>query len=1138
MPDQGAPESLFACEGGLDNRSAPISAARGTLSSCYNFEKDQGPGYVKRLGWCRYDGRIQGPENDSALVLNFTVPNWNGTPFQYGEQVRLTAAGFAQLQAIVIGFSSISVSGIPPFLVLAYPVTDFPHTVDLTGFPNLTGVQGLVSGAQLTQITGAKLMNDSSLTVLQYDAIKASVQSAHAASVQACPGRNESPLDAIFTYGNKTYTIHDCVLFTFTQGNSTSQNPVEGHCLRDQTTGHFLGRILSVVSQGGTGDWRAGGFVGTFVVYDYPLGQAFPNATDRMDLYDATNTILITANVARFGSAAASVVDPTLTRACLYSTYEQYVKDIPMTITSPIQSQFAPPTWARVRMTRELPFSQPQSGSTAGVGFGATGSNQYSVYEYSRQGLTQQLTALTPVSVGPNLGTTAGESNTTVPMWTTPGNILGNVGTANATIAQPPAGLVRTTDFLFATGFNFAIPVDAVILGVQLTVAVQDTVANGTYTDFSVNLLGSQFPGGFSRTNKAYRDAGFTTVLTDRIYGSSTDLWGEQLTPAIINDPSFGVEIRFQRLNVAGIGAAMQTNNWRFAVTYAPRSRVVYIRDPTAVTVTDIQATVIDYQIDAGDFVTQTATGVLVVQIGATEAAGTSAGKARQIGPRNEIRDAASTGANVPHGNLLAYTTAEDYPVTFPASAALDNNSAKYEVIEANFWDTPEGRAAFFVNGVERAVQFDGTYCVRIHTGRTDDLDTPRHIAAHGSPTPYLYLGFPSGGLSSTGGGHPTHYLGSPDPVTFVFGEPVTGLLSLNGQTLGVWTDRATRGLQGNNPSTATPFMVSPAINCIEYTLVNLVGEAVWCSYRGVETIRTVNAYGDFETLPLSAAAQLWLQPRIQVDSRIGSRVSRPVYAIGIRNKRQYRLYFQDGYVFTLTMFDAGDLPVCMTGRMIRPNAPFSEGNVSFPYNNEPYNSGVIRHLYNGTRTDGKELILATWENQNSGLVPAADGGNNIGPYFPYGARLDCGFNDDRLPSMPCSIEFNAIYTGHPMQTQQWTSGTLFVQAYGATGFAIYTKTDYDSPIFDQANNAPLVGNPPASDVYVQTYQLPLIESRAFIPVPNRMLNFNIGGYGDATNSLKLRIDGTQNNGISPAVVPMRITHINIENLPAAVKTS
>lgn len=1131
MSDSGAPESLIACEGGLDNRAAPISAAKGTLAACYNFEKDQGPGYVKRLGHCRYDGRIQGPENDAALVIFFNIGALAGT-FQYGEQVRIVAAGFASIQAIVIGFNNLSVGGLTPFLVVSYPVTDFPHQVDLTGFPPTTGVTGLVSGATLSAITSAKLMNDSSLTVLQYDYVKSFVQYAHAGAVKAVPGRNESPVDAIFTYGNNTYAIHDCVIFNFANGGGSglTTTPLEGHCLRHFATGNFMGRILAITNT--NGDWTSGGLTGSFVVYDYPLGQAFPAAADRIDLYDATNTTLLFAQVVRFGTAIASAVNAAQTRALLYSTYEQYVKDIPMTITSPIQSQFAPPTWSRVRIGRELAYSQAQSGSANGIGFGAVGANQYSIYEYSRQSLTAAAQALVPINTGEKPPVTATESNPT-PHWVNINNI--KVQDAVTATYNTLVNNGNVTDFLQATAFDLSgIPADSIILGIQVRCRWQGTVTAAAYVDETVSLMGNNFANGRGTTNKASRIPS-ALALTDYNYGSASDTWGEQLTVAQLQDPSFGVAIRFQRI-ANPVGGVVGVDFVGMTISYAPPTRTVYIRDPGAVTVTDVLANVIDYQIDSGDFVTATAVGVLTVSIGATEAAGTPAGKARRIGKGNEIRDAASTGANVPHGSLLAYTTGEDSPITFPASAALDNAGSRYEVMDANFWDTPDARAAFIANGVEYCTQFDGTFFVRIHTGRAPMLDCPRHVAAHGSPTPYLYLGFASGGISTTGGGHPTHYLGSPDPQTFVFGEPITGMLSINGQTLGVWTDRATRGLQGNNPATATPFMISPAINCIEYTLVNLVGEAVWTSYRGVETLRTVNSYGDFETLPLSAAAQLWLQPRIQVDSRIGSRVSRPVYAIGVRNKRQYRLFFQDGYFFTLTMFDAGDIPVCMTGRMIRPNVPLPEGNVTYPYNNEPYNSGVIRHIYNGTRSDGKELIFCSFENQNV-FVPAADG-TNIGPYFPYGVRLDCGFNDDVLPAMPCYIEFNSIYAGNPVQGQQFNSGTIFTQAYGGTIYNIYTKTDFDGPIYDQANNAPLVGSPPTSDIYVQTITLPLIETRAFIPVPNRMLTFNIAGYGEAINSLRLRIDGTQTYGLSAVSVPLRITHLNIETLPGAVKTA
>lgn len=1123
-------ETLVACEGGLDLRSSAINAPKGTLSGCYNYEKDQGPGYAKRLGWCRYDGRVQGPEHDAALVIFFNVGQLTGL-FQYGEQVTLLpSGGFPSMTMIVIGFNFLSISGLQPFLVLAYPVTKFTNAVDVTGFPTNTAIAGLNSGASIATIISAKLMNDSTLTVTQYDAIKGFIQYMHAQSVLAVPGRNESPLDAIFTYNNNSYAIHDCVVLRYTAGITTGAvgAPLEGHCIRDHASGHFLGRILQII---GSGQWTDGGVAGAIVVYDYPLGQAFPAPGAALDLYDATNVTLLQATFALYAAAQLSA-DAATTRALLYTTYEQFVKDAPNNGTTLLTTQVAPPTWTRPRLGRELPYTCIGGAST--LGFGPTGANTYSVYEYSRQGLTQGLGQVFALNTGEKAPTVAGEPGSP-PHWINVNNIKVQDAVDATYPVQPVVGSV--TDFVYASAFDFsAIPAGSIILGIQVRLHWHNLgIGVGLYKDSTVSLIGNNFPTGRSTNNYATNTPSVTGAgYADITYGSSLDMWHEQLTVAQIQDPSFGVGFQFQKLTVGA--AAIGVDFIGMTVYYASSTRSVYIRDPLATTVTDVIANVIDYQIDSGDFLTSTATGVLTVLIGTTEPAGTVAGKARRIARNNEIRDAPSTGANVPHGNLLAYCAGEDYPISFPPSANLDAVTSRYEVTDANFWDLPNARAAYIVNGCEFCVQFDGTYFIRIHTGRPPTLDAPRHVTAHGSPTPQLYLGFQTGSMSVTAAGHPTHYLGGyPSVATFAFGEPITGLLSVNGQTLGVWTDRSTRGVQGTSPDPSvgglTPFMISPAINCIEYTLVNLVGEAVWTSYRGVETLRTVNAYGDFETLPLSAAAQLWLQPRIQVDSRIGSRPSRALYAVGIRNKRQYKLFFEDGYYFCLTMFDAGDVPVCTTGRYVRPViTQLAEGTTA--YNQEPWDSAVVRHVYNGTRSDGKELIFVAFENLNPAFVPAAGVGASNGPYFPYGARLDCGFNDDVLAAMPCYIEFNAIYVGHPAQMQQFQGGTIYAQAYGGTVFTVYTKTDFDGPIFDTANvsSSPLL--PPKPQVYQQSIALPLIESQAFIPVPYRTILFDCEGEG---RTLKIRIDGTQVIGLTPVVMPMRVTHINITTAGEAV---
>lgn len=1114
------PETLVSIEGGVDLRTSSINSPKGSLTNCLNFEKDQGAGLVRRLGWTRYDGRVSGPEIDDAVICFYNSANKTGV-FLYGEQVTIFSAGRPTLNAIFIGDAA-PTGSFPSALALAYPIQTFTDWTDVTAYPNATVITGVSSGAQVTVLTGPPvLMNVSDITIPWYDNIKNVIQLAHSASVGKVPGRNESPIDAEFTYGNNSYAIHDCVTYTFTDGMGTTVFPLEGHHLVDRASGNQLGIILSVRLT--SGDWTAGDAAGQFVVYDYPLGQSFPSIGDQVDLYSADGTTKLVNAVCLFGTTASTSADPNNTRALLYETYEQYVKNQSYAkaygaqIIDPPKWQVpSPPTWTRPRITRELPYYLSATGSPAG--FGPKGQLDYSIYEYSRQGLTANIQLLDPVNTGevfPTVAATPGG-------WVNPNNILVQDGAVATWTSSAAAGQV--TSFLSGNTFNFAsIPDDSTILGVVVRLRADGNAAgtNG-WIDSEVRLTSSAFPNGIGSQNKAN---GFILpgVLTDRTYGGSTDAWGEQLTTAIIKDPSFGVAVRWRKLN-GTIASAVQVDAYAITVYYTPTTRTVWIRDPTIVAAPaqDVAANIIHYCVDTGDasFVVKDAVGVLTVVIGTSEYQGTAAGKIRRLKAGDEIRTGPSNPAtNAATGDLLAYVGAEDYPSTFPPGAAIDANISRYEVIDANFWDVPEGRAAYIANGAEYATMWDGTFTVRIRTGRPAISDNPRHLAAH---LGYLHLGFAAGAVVNTATGKPLTVVGAIGAAVYNFGEPITGMLTLNGQTLGVWTDRSTRGLQGNSPTTAgggsgyTPMMISPAINCIEYTLVNLVGQAVWTSYRGVETVRTVNAYGDFETLPLSAAAQLWLQGRLQADLAIGSRPSRALYAIGVRNKRQYRLYFADGYVYTLTMFDAGDQPVSTFQRVERPNS-MTTGTVP---NTFPTNAGVIRHIYSGTLSDGKEVILASFENQNSTVVTTG-----ITPYFPYVVKIDSGYADDVASYMPCFMELAAIYPAYPTIDNQWQSATVFVNAYGGSQLTLYTRVKFDAPIIDFTFFEEIIKSDDP-DVRSETQVLPLIEYRAYIPVPQRYLKFDTQAEG---RMLKLLIDGTQKPALlNPALVPVRITHISL----------
>lgn len=101
------------------------------------------------------------------------------------------------------------------------------------------------------------------------------------------------------------------------------------------------------------------------------------------------------------------------------------------------------------------------------------------------------------------------------------------------------------TSRLKATGFGFAIPAGATILGIvaEIEVKASMTGSPGTSVDCSDNEALLVKAGTASGTNKSAA-AGITTTDTYKSFGGPTDLWGLSLTPADVNSSDFGFQYR------------------------------------------------------------------------------------------------------------------------------------------------------------------------------------------------------------------------------------------------------------------------------------------------------------------------------------------------------------------------------------------------------------------------------------------------------------------------------------------------------------------------------------------------------------------------------------------------------------------
>lgn len=136
--------------------------------------------------------------------------------------------------------------------------------------------------------------------------------------------------------------------------------------------------------------------------------------------------------------------------------------------------------------------------------------------------------------------------------WTNPSNIYtsNNTYAVSASIASS-----STSGYLTCTGNGFSIPTGATIDGIEVTVEaknqlsgngfqlrVQSSEANIRYAGATISALP---PSGIA--NQTWN----STSDQSKTFGGSTNLWGATLTPAIVNDSTFGFRCRFFNLNAS-----------------------------------------------------------------------------------------------------------------------------------------------------------------------------------------------------------------------------------------------------------------------------------------------------------------------------------------------------------------------------------------------------------------------------------------------------------------------------------------------------------------------------------------------------------------------------------------------------------
>lgn len=916
------PLNPVSFRGGVDLMTPATSVAPGTLKDCLNYERGVREGYTRMDGFRRVDGVTVGELGD---VADYRVVRIRSTV------IAPPPPGYFSASSIYSGEpfrNDLTIHRIVPdsyagsAAIITQSTTDGVTTRDLIVNPGayLTlGAHKLRGGYTIAGETNTLIFVTYAMFIeVEEITLSASTGSAldvawalekyvarRNSSVESIPGRAGSDIIGAFWLKNRLHAVRDLERLDFTDGLYTDAN--EGQVV---TIGASEYEILAVTQTGGGGGFLTldpvAGSGANATGISAPVTLAITGTPPDCDVgvdYNESGSGFTFGIDNETGAVTWSIVDDVLVTSSLIDA------DNPGLVSQQTNAALWKADddgWTRVDTGREMLFSD---GTPQLVNFNRTAT----------------LDGVTPVSSGakfPTAGTLNGASDT-------------GMNSDNGTLAALSGA---SGDVFVASGFDFSdIPSSAIIRGIEVIVERRSDTANQA-RDNTVTLV--NLPGGTS--NKA-RGGAWPNAIATATYGGDSDLWGNaSISVSDLQDSDFGVMVIADRL-VPATAAVGGIDYITVTVHYIERDTVAYVWDGA----TDQEITIRHVAVLGGDTADSTAYGYLTITCPQ------NADKTRIIDVGDEIRTAAA-GA----GDLLAVVAARDVPIWFPGQEDIDNNASAYKAEVSNFYASDQLDAAYIVCGVGPAVCFDGARTIRIRTNLPAQDDNPRHVARHGEK---LALGFYSGTLALSLASDPLDFRSSEGAVYVPVGDRIMGLRGRADDELLIPCESSLQFFTGYTETTGLRRVITRNRGMLEYTDAD-IGIVLGCDGLGIFDIRTAYNFGPADRNYLSAKVAPWLQPRLQATDNAGQAQIRPIAALNVRAKNQYRLYFLDGYVLTMTVTDLGVEPTIQ--RYVDPSQ-----------NNQPL---AVRALCSGIDSAGRERIFASFRNAKEGFMFELDSGRSF----------------------------------------------------------------------------------------------------------------------------------------------------------------
>jgi hypothetical protein len=239
----------------------------------------------------------------------------------------------------------------------------------------------------------------------------------------------------------------------------------------------------------------------------------------------------------------------------------------------------------------------------------------------------------------------------------------------------------------------------------------------------------------------------------------------------------------------------------------------------------------------------------------------------------------------------------------------------KGESVQANFSGQLSTTRIYYVDGVNKCFEFDGTTVVPIVTGVTPDA--PKHVAAFKK---HLHLAIQSSSFNSNIG-DPYGYTAIGGAAEQACGDTITNYQlqpgTTNAGTLTIYCRNNTFMLYGTSAADWNLVIYSNGVGALDYTAQNLA-QSFTMDDRGVFALAASLNFGNFESASLTNLIRPFIaEHRTKISCSSLDRA-----------KSQYRLFFKDGYGLYITVVNGKNMGCMLVLFPIYPNVAW-EGTLS-----------------------------------------------------------------------------------------------------------------------------------------------------------------------------------------------------------------